>query len=83
MTIEAKLRTYILEDFLFTDDESDLSSSDSFLEKGIIDSTGIMEVIFFINDEFGIEVEDDEMIPDNLDSVNNIVAFIEKKKKAA
>lgn len=82
MTIEAKLRTYILEDFLFTDDESDLSSSDSFLEKGIIDSTGIMEVIFFINDEFGIEVEDDEMIPDNLDSVNNIAAFIEKKKKA-
>jgi acyl carrier protein len=83
MTIEAKLRTYILEDFLFTDDESALSSSDSFLEKGIVDSTGIMEVIFFINDEFGIEVEDDEMIPENLDSVNKIIAFIEKKKKAA
>lgn len=83
MSTEAKLRTYILENFLFTDDESALSSSDSFLEKSIIDSTGIMEVIFFINDEFGIEVEDDEMIPDNLDSVDKIVAFIEKKKKAA
>ena len=79
MSTEAKLRTYILENFLFTDDESALSSSDSFLEKSIIDSTGIMEVIFFINDEFGIEVEDDEMIPENLDSVNNLVAFIENK----
>lgn len=83
MSTEKKLRAYILESFLFTDDESALSNSDSFLEKSIIDSTGIMEVIFFIQDEFGIEVEDEEMIPDNLDSVNSIVAFIENKKKAA
>jgi len=82
MSIEKKLRDYILENFLFTDDESALSSSDSFLEKGIIDSTGIMEVIYFMQDEFAIEVEDDEMIPENLDSVNNILAFIEKKKAA-
>ncbi|MDH5648672.1 MAG: acyl carrier protein [Gammaproteobacteria bacterium] len=82
MSIEHKLRGYILENFLFTDDESALSSSDSFLEKGIIDSTGIMEVIYFIQEEFGIEVDDNEMIPENLDSVNNIVKFLEKKKAA-
>lgn len=83
MSTENKLRSYILENYLFTDDESQLSSDDSFLQKGIIDSTGILEVIFFIQDEFGVEVADSEMIPENLDSVNNIVAFIEKKKQAA
>ena len=83
MSIESKLRSYILENYLFTDDESQLSSSDSFLQKGIIDSTGILEVIFFIQEEFGVEVADAEMIPENLDSVNNIVAFLEKKKVAA
>ncbi len=83
MSEEAKLRAYILENFLFTDDESALSSGDSFLEKGIIDSTGILEVIFFIKDEFGVEVDDEEMIPENLDSVSNIVAFLEKKKEAS
>ena len=83
MSTEAKLRSYILENYLFTDDESQLSSDDSFLQKGIIDSTGILEVIFYIQDEFGVEVDDSEMIPENLDSVNNIVAFVEKKKQAA
>jgi len=83
MSTENKLRGYILENFLFTDDESELDSNDSFLEKGIIDSTGIMEVIFFIKEEFGVEVEDDEMIPDNLDSVSKIIQFLERKQKAA
>ena len=81
MTIEKKLRSYILENFLFTDDESALKSSDSFLDKGIIDSTGIMEVIFFLEEEYGVKVEDDEMIPENLDSVDNIVSYIDKKKQ--
>jgi len=83
MSTESKIRSYIMENYLFTDDESQLSSSDSFLQKGIIDSTGILEVIFFIQDEFAVEVADSEMIPENLDSVNNIVSFIEKKKSAA
>ena len=80
MTIEKKLRSYILDNFLFTDDESALKSSDSFLDKGIIDSTGIMEVIFFLEEEYGVKVEDDEMVPENLDSVDNLVSYIEKKK---
>jgi acyl carrier protein len=49
------------------------------MEKGIIDSTGILEVIEFIGDEFGVMVEDDELIPENLDSVNNVAAFIRRK----
>ena len=79
MSIEEKVREYILDNFLFTDDQSALSSEDSFMEKGIIDSSGILEVIFFLKEEFNVQVEDDEMIPENLDSVNNLLAFMEKK----
>ena len=79
MSVEDKVRNYILENYLFTDDQSELDSEDSFLEKGIIDSTGILEIIFFLEEEFGLSVEDEEMIPENLDSVNNIVKFINSK----
>ena len=82
MSIEEALRNFILENYLFTDNQSALSNSDSFMEKGIIDSTGILEVIFFLEDELGVIVEDEEMIPENLDSVNNIVAFVNAKKAA-
>ena len=77
--IEQKLRTFIFENFLFNEDENALKNEDSFMEKGIIDSTGILEVIEFIGDEFGVMVEDDELIPENLDSVNNVAAFIRRK----
>ncbi|MBT2971842.1 MAG: acyl carrier protein [Candidatus Thiodiazotropha sp. (ex Ctena orbiculata)] len=80
MSTEAIIRNYILENYLFTDDQSALNSTDSFLDKGILDSTGILEVIYFLEDEFGIKVEDTEMVPENLDSVNNIVSFIAKKR---
>lgn len=80
MSIENTIRSYVLENYLFTNDQSALNSSDSFLEKGVLDSTGILEVINFLEDEFGIKVEDEEMVPENLDSVNNIVAFIERKR---
>lgn len=79
MSVEDKVRNYILENYLFTEDQSELNNEDSFLEKGIIDSTGILEVIFFLEEEFGISVDDDEMIPENLDSVNNIVKYINSK----
>lgn len=82
MSVESQLRTFILENYLFSDDESLLNSKDSFLEKGIMDSTGILEVIFFIEEQFDIKVGDDEMVPENLDSVSNLVAFIGRKKAA-
>jgi acyl carrier protein len=79
MSTEAAIRNFILENYLFTDDQSALSSEDSFLEKGILDSTGILEVIYFLENSFGIKINDEEMIPENLDSVNNIVAFVGRK----
>ncbi len=78
--MEAKLRKYILENYLFTDDQSAFANDDSFLEQGILDSTGIMELIYFLEDEFEVVVADEEMLPENLDSVNNIIAFCKKKK---
>ena len=79
MSVEDKVRNYILESYLFTDDQSELNNEDSFLEKGIIDSTGILEIIFFLEEEFGISIEDEEMIPENLDSVDNIVKYLSTK----
>ena len=80
MTIEQRLRTYILDSFLFTDDESVLDNDDSFLEKGIIDSTGIMEMVSFLEQEFGIQFDDEDMVPENLDSVSRIIAFVSRKR---
>ncbi len=79
MSVVDKVRSYILENYLFTEDQSELNNEDSFLEKGIIDSTGILEVIFFLEEEFGISVGDEEMIPENLDSVDNIVKYLSMK----
>ncbi len=83
MSAEKQIRDFILENYLFTDDQSVLGNEDSFLEKGILDSTGILEVIYFLEDEFGISVEDEEMIPENLDSVARIVAYLGEKNSSA
>lgn len=83
MTLRASLRRYVLENHLFTDDESRLKDADSFLETGILDSTGIMELILFIEEGQNLKVTDDEMVPENLDSIDNLVAYIERKQAAA
>ena len=83
MSIEKKVKEYILDNLLFTDDSNSLANEDSFLNKGIIDSTGIMEVIIFLEEEFGITVDVEEMIPENLDSINNIVSFVDRKRRSA
>lgn len=77
------IRRYILENYLFTEDASALADDASFLESGMIDSTGMMEVIFFLEESFSIRVEDEEMVPENLDSVNNLLRYIERKQGQA
>ncbi len=79
MSIRQALRTYILENCLFTDDGAKLNDADSFLETGILDSTGILEIILFVEDSFGIEVHDNEMEPVNLDSIDRLVVYVERK----
>ncbi|MGZ5573650.1 MAG: acyl carrier protein [Methylobacter sp.] len=80
MTMKNIIRQYILENFLFTEDESALQYSDSFLDTGIIDSTGVLEIILFIEETFGIKVDDNEMLPSNLDSVDNLTEFVQRKQ---
>lgn len=80
--IKDKLRLFILENFLFTDDQGELNNEDSFMDQGIIDSTAILELIFFMEEEFSVKVEVEEMIPDNLDSINKVTRFIESKTGA-
>lgn len=80
MSVEQQIRDYILENFLFTNDAAALANDASFLEKGIIDSTGVLEMIFFLEQEFALKVADKEMIPENLDSVNNIVRYVQSKQ---
>jgi acyl carrier protein len=77
--VKSKIKTFIIENYLFGDDEG-LEESTSFLDEGIVDSTGILELIEFISEEFSITVEDEELVPENLDSINNVTAFIGRKK---
>jgi acyl carrier protein len=83
MNMKSTIRQYILENLLFTEDESALHDEESFLDGGIIDSTGVMEIILFIEESFGFRVNDDEMLPANLDSVNNLATFIQRKQAVA
>jgi acyl carrier protein len=78
-----QVRGFILENYLFTTDTAALALDDSLLGRGIVDSTGMLEIIFFIEEQLGIKVKDEEMIPDNLDSVNRIATFVESRRKAA
>ena len=79
--IKEKVKTYIIENFLLGNVSDALTDDDSFLEKGIIDSTGILELVSFVQETFNIKIDDMELVPDNLDSLNNLEAFITKKKQ--
>ena len=76
--IQRKIRHFIVENFLFGDDHG-LNNDTSFLENGIIDSTGILELVMFLDTEFSVEIMDEELIPENLDSINSIQNFLIKK----
>ena len=78
-----RIQKFILENYLFTDDVSALGVDDSLLGRGIVDSTGMLEIIMFIEEQLGVTVMDEEMVPENLDSVSRIAAFVESKRKAA
>jgi len=78
MQIEKEIRKFIMENFLW-DEEVNLSEEDSLLEKGIIDSTGILELVGFIEETFHLKIKDEELSPENLDSIKNILQFIQNK----
>jgi acyl carrier protein len=73
-----KIKNFIIENFLFGNSEG-LGVHTSFLEEGIIDSTGVLELVTYLEEEFSIKVDDEEITPDNLDSINNITAYLQRK----
>ncbi len=79
MQLESEIRNFIVENFLYGQNDNNLGDNVSFLETGIIDSTGVLEMVSFIEEKYGVSVEDEELIPDNLDSVQKISDFIRRK----
>jgi acyl carrier protein len=76
---ETEVRQFIIDNFLFGESGDDLSAEDSLLEKGLIDSTGILELVGFVQKTYGIKVGDHEIVPANLDSIWKIAEFIRQK----
>ena len=87
MLCESQLRTdirrFVVDELLMGDTSVVLHDEASFLETGTIDSTGVLEVVMFLETEFGLTVLDRELVPENLDSVDRLVCFVMRKKHAA
>lgn len=79
--IETDIRRFIVDNFLFGRDDGSLKIDTSFLEAGVIDSTGVLELVVFIEETYGIQVEDEELVPENLDSIENLAHFVSGKRK--
>lgn len=80
MDIAQTIREFVIESFLYGAEDAGLSADTSLLGAGYVDSTGVLEIIAFLEKTFGITVEDEEMIPANLDSIARQVAYVERKR---
>lgn len=81
MTDDARpVRDFILKNFLFSENDAALSNTGSLIADGVIDSTGVLELIMFLEQTFRIEVAEEEMVPENLDSVEKILAYVGRKR---
>jgi acyl carrier protein len=79
MDIKQQVRAFITSNFYVADPET-LADDASLLDQGIIDSTGVLEIIMFLEDTFGFKVADSEMLPENLDSIENITSFVARRR---
>jgi acyl carrier protein len=78
-TIRQTIHDQIQFNFLFDGDEEEFSDDDSLVESGVVDQTGILEIVLFVEETYGIEVSEDELTPDNFDTVNNIAAYVTRR----
>jgi acyl carrier protein len=81
--MRAELRQFVVDNFLLGDASVVLLDSDSFVATGTIDSTGMLELVMFLETTFGIQVADRELVPENLDSIDNVIQFVDRKQRAA
>jgi len=77
--LKEQVREFIVSNFLFGDGAIQFNDEDSFLEKGIIDSTGILELIEYLETTYNLSIDDEELVPENLDSLDNVNNFINRK----
>jgi acyl carrier protein len=77
--VRSEIRKFIVDSYLLGDESVKFSDSDSFMRRGIIDSMGILELTGFLEQQYKVSVADNEMLPTNLDSVENLIAFIKSK----
>lgn len=75
---QQRIKEFILGNFLFTDDANAIGNDVSLIGQGVIDSTGILEVIVFLETEFSIKISDEEMTPENFRSIDAIAAFVDR-----
>ena len=76
--VKQHIRNHIIESFLFG--SNGLGDRDSFLEHGVVDSTGVLELVLFVEEAFSITVEDDELLPDNFDSISDLARYVALKQ---
>ena len=79
---KAQVRAYITDNFMMGSQAARLLDTDSFLETHVVDSTGFLELVTFLEERYGFAVQDEEMVPENLDSLNNIAAYVARKLDA-
>jgi len=75
---EGELRRFVIDNFLYGR-EAKFSDEDSLMELGFLDSTGVLELVSFLEKKFGIAVEDEDLVPENLDSIGNLARFVQRK----
>ncbi|MCC7128876.1 MAG: acyl carrier protein [Anaerolineae bacterium UTCFX2] len=82
MTIEAQIKDYISKNLLFSSDGFNYPDDASFIDEGIVDSQGVMDLVFFVEETFKVQVQDSEIVPDNFDSIEKVTAYIQRKQAA-
>ncbi len=81
-TAEQRIRLFIEENFIFADNMAAFPAEKSLIEAGVIDSTGVLEMVGFLEQEFGIKVQDADIVPQNLDSIAAIASFVQSRQAA-
>jgi acyl carrier protein len=80
--IREQIRDFIARNFLFGSDASALDDGASLVEQGIVDDTGVLELVLFVEEAYAVQTTDDELLPENFDSVDNIVEYVVRKLAA-
>jgi acyl carrier protein len=81
MDVKQQIRLYLAENFMFSSNGFDLDDDASLLEEGVVDSTGVLELVMFVEEVINGEVLDEEIVPENFDTVNSLAAYIERKRQ--